>query len=73
MSDLHCNTQEGIWAGVRIYLRLFRGVSKWYLAQYEAIFQWTTTSRASRMNSCKSFWESSRARIWPHVPSTELT
>jgi len=38
--EVHCNTQEGIWTGVRNYLRPFRGVSKWYLAQYEAIFQW---------------------------------
>ena len=38
--EVHCNTQEGIWTGVRNYLRPFRGVSKWYLAQYEAVFQW---------------------------------
>jgi len=38
--EVHCNTQEGLWTGVRNFLRPFRGVSKWYLAQYEAIFQW---------------------------------
>jgi hypothetical protein len=38
--EVHCNTQEGIWTGVRNFLRPFRGVSKWYLAQYQAIFQW---------------------------------
>jgi transposase len=38
--EVHCNTQEGIWTGVRTFLRPFRGVSKWYLAQYQAIFQW---------------------------------
>jgi transposase len=38
--EVHCNTQEGIWTGVRNFLRRFRGVSKWYLAQYQAIFQW---------------------------------
>ena len=29
-----------MWTGVRNFLRPFRGVSKWYLAQYVAIFQW---------------------------------
>ena len=38
--EAHCNTMEGTWTGLRNYLRPFRGVSKWYLAQYEAIFQW---------------------------------
>jgi transposase-like protein len=38
--EVHCNTQEGIWTSVRNFLRQFRGVSKWYLAQYQAIFQW---------------------------------
>ena len=38
--EVHCNTQEGLWTGVRNFLRRFRGVSKWYLAQYQAIFQW---------------------------------
>jgi transposase len=34
--EVHCNTQEGLWTG----LRIFRGVSKWYLAQYVAVFRW---------------------------------
>jgi hypothetical protein len=38
--EVHCNTLEGLWTGVRNVLRPFRGVSKWYLAQYVAIFQW---------------------------------
>ena len=38
--EVHCNTQEGLWTGLRIFPGRFRGVSKWYLAQYEAIFQW---------------------------------
>jgi transposase len=38
--EVHCNTQEGLWTGLRNFLRLFRGVSKWYLAQYVAVFQW---------------------------------
>jgi transposase len=38
--EVHCNTQEGLWTGLRTFLRPFRGVSKWYLAQYVAVFQW---------------------------------
>ena len=31
--EVHCNTLEGLWTGVRNFLRPFRGVSKWFLAQ----------------------------------------
>src|SRR5512143_259344 len=37
---VHCNTREGLWTGLRNFLRPFRGVSKKYLAQYVAVFQW---------------------------------
>ncbi len=39
--EVHCNTMEGTWTGLRNYLRPFRGVSKWYLAGYVAIFEWS--------------------------------
>jgi transposase len=38
--EVHTNTIEGLWTGVRNFLRPFRGVSKWYLDQYSAIFEW---------------------------------
>ena len=38
--EVHCNTQEGLWTGLRIFLSRFRGVSKRYLSQYVAMFQW---------------------------------
>jgi transposase len=38
--EVHDNTLEGIGTGLRNFLRPFRGVSQWYLAQYVAIFQW---------------------------------
>lgn len=38
--EVHCNTLEGLWTGVRNFLRPFRGVSKWYLAQYVAVHMW---------------------------------
>ncbi len=36
--EVHCNTSEGIWVGVRNFLRMFRGVSKWFLWGYVATF-----------------------------------
>jgi transposase len=38
--EVHCNTMEGIWTGLRNFLRPFRGISKIYLRCYVAIFQW---------------------------------
>jgi transposase-like protein len=37
--EVHCNTMEGIWTGLRNRLRTFRGVSKKYLGGYVAMFQ----------------------------------
>lgn len=44
--EVHCNTPEGIWTGLRNFLRPFRGVSKWYLDQYVAMFEWTHNAKA---------------------------
>ena len=38
--EVHCNTMEGIWTGLRNSLRPYRGVHKKYLAQYVVIFEW---------------------------------
>ena len=38
--EVHCNTMEGIWTGLRNFLRPFRGVSKYYLDQYCAVYEW---------------------------------
>jgi transposase len=39
--EVHCNTQEGIWTGLRNFLRPFRGVNKEYLEQYAKMFEWS--------------------------------
>jgi transposase len=39
--EVHDNTLEGLWTGLRNFLRLFRGVSKKYLHQYVAMFEWS--------------------------------
>jgi transposase-like protein len=38
--EVHCNTMEGTWTGLRNFLRPFRGVSKWCEEQYVAMFEW---------------------------------
>jgi transposase-like protein len=38
--EVHINTLEGIWTGLRNFLRPFRGVNKVYLYQYVGIFEW---------------------------------
>jgi len=38
--EVHVNTIEGVWAGLRTFLRPSRGVSKGYLAQYLTVFGW---------------------------------
>jgi transposase-like protein len=39
--EVHINTLEGLWTGLRNSLRPFRGVSKVYLDQYVAMFEWS--------------------------------
>jgi transposase len=39
--EVHNNTMEGLWTGLRNFLRPFRGIHKGYLGQYVAMFQWT--------------------------------
>jgi transposase len=38
--EVHVNTLEGLWTGLRNFLRTFRGVNKKYLYQYVAMFEW---------------------------------
>lgn len=44
--EVHDNTMEGAWTGLRNFLRPFRGISKWYLDQYVGMFQWAYTLKA---------------------------
>ena len=45
--EVHCNTCEGAGAALRTYLRPFRGVHKYYLAEYVATFE--TLGNAKRI------------------------
>lgn len=37
--EVHTNTIEGLWTGLRNFLRPFRGIHKKYLASYVAIYE----------------------------------
>jgi len=39
--EVHNNTMEGLWTGLRNFLRPFRGISKWFFEQYVAIYRWS--------------------------------
>jgi transposase len=39
--EVHSNTAEGMWTGLRNYLRPFRGVNKEHLHHYVAVYEWT--------------------------------
>jgi transposase len=38
--EVHVNTLEGLWTGLRNFLRPFRGVNKKYIYQYARMFGW---------------------------------
>lgn len=48
--EVHCNTMEGIWTGLRNFLRPFRGVHKKYLALYAAMFEWEHNLKQVRLD-----------------------
>jgi len=37
MCEVHTNTPEGMWSGLRTFMRVFRGVSKHFSSGYVAI------------------------------------
>jgi hypothetical protein len=43
--EAHCNTCEGAGAGLRTFLRAFRGVHKFYLAEYVAAYETMTNAK----------------------------
>jgi len=57
--EVHDNTLEGIWTGLREYLRPFRGVNKVYLAQYVAMFRWAYNLKAGTPGLLRTLLSSS--------------
>lgn len=64
--EVHVNTAEGVWTGLRNFLRVFRGVSKHYLGQYVALFQ-------LRHNFKEVSATVLRILLGAQTPSTDLT
>jgi hypothetical protein len=59
---VHNNTLEGIWTGVRNFLRIFRGVNKDYLGQYIGIFEWSYKIKAVALEFLRAFLTRLRLR-----------
>lgn len=54
LNEVHTNTIEGMWTGLRNFLRTFRGVCKWYLYQYCAIHQWRHNTKRITPAFCQA-------------------
>lgn len=59
--EAHSNTMEGIWTGVRIFLAPFRGVSKVYLDQYAAMFEWAFNRKAATKDFLRAMLDKTRS------------
>lgn len=44
--EVHTNTCEGMWTGLRTFLRVFRGVHKYYLSGYVALHEFRVNLKA---------------------------
>lgn len=62
--EVHNNTIEGFWTGLRNFLRLFRGVHKKYLDQYTAIYEWSYNAKTATIN----FFRLILGPITPNAP-----
>jgi transposase-like protein len=48
--EVHNNTTEGLWTGARNFLRIFRGISKWFLGQYIAMLEWSWNMKGATLD-----------------------
>jgi transposase-like protein len=48
--EVHCNGCEGAGTGLRTYLRVFRGVHKYYLADYVAVYETMSNAKTISAN-----------------------
>jgi transposase-like protein len=63
--EVHDNTLEGMWTGLRNYLRIFRGVNKEYLQQYVAIFEWSYNVKSATPEFLRALLGIKRRTICP--------
>ena len=71
--EVHCNTMEGLWTGLRNFLRPFRGVSKWCLSQYVAMFEWGHNIKEVTDEFLKVMLGIARTPNSPHEPTRSLS
>ncbi len=45
--EVHTNTLEGLWSGLRTFLRSFRGLNKHYLGGYGAVYEFGVNLKRS--------------------------
>lgn len=62
--EVHNNTTEGLWTGLRNFLRMFRGVHQKYLDQYVAVFEWGYNVKAATVDFFRTIFGS----ITPFAP-----
>jgi len=63
--EVHNNTLEGLWTGLRNFLRPFRGVNKEYLYQYVTIFQWSFNVKRATTGFLRAFLGVRRLTSFP--------
>jgi transposase-like protein len=63
--EVHVNTMEGLWTGLRNFLRPFRGVNKKYLYQYVAMFEWGYNVRRATPEFLWALVGAKSATTWP--------
>jgi len=71
--EVHVNTIEGDWTGARNFLRTFRGVSKVYLQQYLAVFEWTSNEKRIRPPLLRRFFTSRPTKQLTRLASIKIT
>lgn len=54
INEVHTNTIEDMWTGLRNQLRTFRGVCKWYLYTYYVIHEWRINTNSITPVFCQA-------------------
>ena len=66
--EVHCNSCEGAGAGLRTFLRPFRGVHKYYLADYVATYETIVNAKRITPTVIRRRWCGDRVHTQTHAP-----
>ena len=69
--EVHNNTLEGFWTGLRNFLRPFRGVNKCFLGQYVAMFEWSYNVKEATTGFLRGYWVLRSLPMLAHEPKSE--